>query len=134
MQYWFKPIIATYFYGGLRKHEAAYNRELKYSGLKGENLIYEKGKLSYIYLPPTKGRKERQIPVIKDLRENLEEYLKSRGKVGEKDFVFIYQGGSSKGDPVRGDRVYIEFKRYAKLAGIPTTQRLDGMRHLPFLD
>jgi len=96
VQYWFKPIIATYFYGGLRKHEAAYNRELKYSGLKGENLIYEKGKLSYIYLPPTKGRKECQIPVIKDLREYLEGYLKERGKVGEKDFVFIYQGDQQK--------------------------------------
>ena len=129
VQYWFKPIIATYFYGGLRKHEAAYKPELKYSGLKGENLIYEKGKLSYIYLPPTKGRKERQIPVIKDLREYIEGYLKNRGKVSTKDFVFTYQGGSSKGDPVRGDRVYIEFKRYAKLAGIPSTRSLHGMRH-----
>ena len=118
-----------YYYDGLRKHEAAYSPELKYSGLKGENLIYEDGKLSYIYLPPTKGRKERQIPVIKELREFIEDYLKRRGKVKEKDYLFIYQGGSSKDKPVRGARVYIEFKRYAKVAGIPTTRSLHGMRH-----
>jgi integrase len=49
--------------------------------------------------------------------------------VNAKDFVFIYQGGSSKDNPVRGARVYIEFKRYAKEAGIPTTRSLHGMRH-----
>lgn len=129
VQYWFKPIVALYFYGGLRKHEAGYSPDLKYSGLKGENLIYEGGKLTYIYLPPTKGRKERQIPIIKELKEHLEQYLKLRGKVNAKDFVFVYQGGSSNDKPVRGDRVYREFKRYAKVAGIPTTRSLHGMRH-----
>ena len=129
VQHWFKPIVALYFYGGLRKHEAGYSPDLKYSGLKGENLIYEGGKLSYIYLPPTKGRKERQIPIIKELRVFIEQYLKIRGKVNPSDYVFMYQGGTSKNKPVRGDRVYREFKRYAKEAGIPTTRSLHGMRH-----
>jgi len=129
VQHWFKPIVALYFYGGLRKHEAGYSPDLSYSGLKGENLIYEGGKLSYIYLPPTKGRKERQVPIIKELRVFIEQYLKIRGKVNPADYVFIYQGGTSKNKPVRGDRVYREFKRYAKVAGIPTTRSLHGMRH-----
>jgi integrase len=129
VQHWFKPIVALYFYGGLRKHEAGYSTDLKYSGLKGENLIYEDRELTYIYLPPTKGRKERQIPIIKELRVQLEQYLKLRGKVKAKDFVFVYKGGTSDGFPVRGDRVYREFKRYAKVAGIPTTRSLHGMRH-----
>ncbi|PWN06091.1 tyrosine-type recombinase/integrase [Rhodohalobacter mucosus] len=129
VQHWFKPIVALYFYGGLRKHEAGYSPYLKYSGLKGENLIFEDGELTYIYLPPTKGRKERQIPIIKELRVQLEQYLKLRGKLNSKDFVFVYQGGTSNNKPVRGDRVYREFKRYAKVAGIPTTRSLHGMRH-----
>jgi len=129
VQHWFKPIIALYFYGGLRKHEAGYSPDLKYSGLKGENLIYEKGELSYIYLPPTKGRKERQIPVIRELKSFLDEYLKTRGKVKPSEYVFIYKAGKTKGQPVRGDRVYREFKRYAKEAGIPTSRSLHGMRH-----
>jgi integrase len=129
VQHWFKPIVALYFYGGLRKNEAVYSPKLSYSGLKGENLIYEDGKLSYIYLPPTKGRKERQIPIIRELGDFLEQYLKLRGKVYAKDYVFVYQGGNSVGKPVRGERVYREFKRYAKLAEIPTTRSLHGMRH-----
>jgi len=129
VQYWFKPIVALYFYGGLRKHEAAYDPELSYSGLKGENLVFENGELSYISLPPTKGRKERQIPIIKELKSELEAYLKIRGKISADDYVFIYTGGRTNGKPVRGMRVYREFKRYCKEAGIPTSRTLHGMRH-----
>ena len=129
VQYWFKPIVALYFYGGLRKHEAAYDPELSYSGLKGENLIYEDGELSYISLPPTKGRKERLIPIINELKNELDAYLKIRGKISASDYVFIYTGGNTKGQPVRGMRVYREFKRYCKEAGIPTSRTLHGMRH-----
>ena len=102
VQHWFKPIVALYFYGGLRKHEAAYDPELSYSGLKGENLIYEDGELSYISLPPTKGRKERLIPIINELKKELDAYLKIRGKISPSDYVFIYTGGNTKGQPVRG--------------------------------
>jgi len=129
VQYWFKPIVALYFYGGLRKHEAAYDPELSYSGLKGENLVFVNGELSYISLPPTKGRKERQIPIIKELKTVLEGYLEIRGKISAEDYVFIYTGGSSNGKPVRGMRVYREFKRYCKEAGIPKSRTLHGMRH-----
>ena len=117
VQHWFKPIVSLYFYGGLRKHEAAYDPELSYSGLKGENLIYENGELSYISLPPTKGRKERLIPIINELKKELDAYLKIRGKISPSDYVFIYTGGNTKGQPVRGMRVYREFKRYCKEAG-----------------
>ena len=129
VQHWFKPIVSLYFYGGLRKHEAAYDPELSYSGLKGENLIYENGELSYISLPPTKGRKERLIPIINELKKELDAYLKIRGKISSSDYVFIYTGGNTKGQPVRGMRVYREFKRYCKEAGIPTSRTLHGMRH-----
>lgn len=129
VQHWFKPIIATYFYGGLRRNEVAYHPDLDYSGLKGENLIFEEDQIAYIYLPATKGRKERQIPVNWKLKKYLQEYLMRRGNVRSGDYVFIYQGGITSGKPVRGERVYKEFKRYIKLAGIPSTRSLHGMRH-----
>lgn len=129
VQYWFKPIIALYFYGGLRKHEAAYSPEISYSGLKGKNLVYEDGELSYIELPPTKGREERRIPIISSLRFYLNDYLTIRGPVDPEEYLFTYLGGSTKGNPVRGDRVYREFKRYAKIAKVPSTRSLHGMRH-----
>lgn len=56
-------------------------------------------------------------------------YLKIRGKINPSDYVFIYTGGNTKGQPVRGMRVYREFKRYCKEAGIPTSRTLHGMRH-----
>jgi site-specific recombinase XerD len=129
VQHWFKPVIAIYFYGGLRKHEATYSPDINYSGLQGENLTFEDGTLTYIDLPATKGRKERRIPIIRSLRCYLNEYLAIRGPVGPKDYLFMYMGGKTKGQPVRGDRVYREFKRYAKVAGISSTRSLHGMRH-----
>jgi integrase len=129
IQLWFKPLMAVYFYAGLRKHEAAYDPGLPYSGLKGENLIYEKSELAYIYLPPTKGRKERQVPISKELGSYLEEYLKIRGEIGPEEYLFVYTGGHQKGKPVRGERAYKEFKRYLKEAGIPSKRTIHGMRH-----
>lgn len=129
VQHWFRPIICLYTFAGLRKHEAAYSSKLKYSGLKGENLIYKDDELTYIYLPPTKGKKEREIPLQPILKKELQRYLKVRGEVGRKEYVFIYMGGRFKGRPVSGQAVYKEFKRYANLAGIPPTRHLHGMRH-----
>lgn len=129
VQYWFRPIICLYTFAGLRKHEAAYDSSLPYSGLKGENLIFKNGELSYIYLPPTKGRKEREIPLQPLLKKELQRYLKVRGEVKRKEYVFIYFGGRFKGRPVSGQTVYKEFKRYAHLAGVPPTRNLHGMRH-----
>ncbi|MEX0723700.1 MAG: tyrosine-type recombinase/integrase [Gracilimonas sp.] len=129
VQHWFKPILALYYYAGLRKHEVGQTPELKYSGLKRLNLEYIDDELTFIYLGPTKGRKERFIPICKELRGYLEDYLKIRGSIKSDDYLFVYQGGPTKGKAVRGDRVYYEFKRYAKLAGVPTTRTLHGMRH-----
>ncbi|PKD43739.1 tyrosine-type recombinase/integrase [Rhodohalobacter barkolensis] len=128
-QHWFKPLMMVYFYAGLRRNEAAYDPNLEYSGLKGENLIYENGELSYIYLPPTKGRKERQIPIIQELKESLEEYLKLRGKVKRKEYVFVYLGGAHAGRPVTGERAYKLFKDFLDDADLPSSRTIHGMRH-----
>lgn len=129
VQYWFRPIMCLYTFAGLRKHEAAYSSDLPYSGLKGENLIYQNGELEYIYLPPGKGRKEKEIPLHPILKRELLRYLKIRGDIGRNEYVFIYTGGRFKGRPVSGQVVYKEFKRYAELAGIPPTRTIHGMRH-----
>jgi integrase len=59
----------------------------------------------------------------------LDTYFEIRGIISPSDYVFIYTGGNTKGHPVRGMRVYREFKRYCKEASIPTTRTLHGMRH-----
>lgn len=129
VQHWFRPIMCLYTFAGLRKHEAAYSTDLSYSGLKGKNLIFKNGKLEYIYLPPGKGRKEKEIPLHPILKKELKRYLKIRGEVKRDEYVFIYTGGRYKGKPVSGQVAYKEFKRYAELAGVPSTRTLHGMRH-----
>lgn len=129
VQYWFRPMMCLYTFAGLRRNEAGYKADLPYSGLKGENLIFSNGELEYIYLPPGKGRREKEIPVHPILKKELERYLKVRGDVGRNEYVFIYFGGRFKGRPVSGQVAYKEFKRYAEIAGVPSSRTLHGMRH-----
>ncbi|KPP95117.1 MAG: phage integrase [Bacteroidetes bacterium HLUCCA01] len=129
VQNWFIPLISLYFFAGLRRSEVAYDGKISYSGLKAENLIYQNGTLKFIALPPTKGRTERIVPISPKLREYLEPYLKQRGTIYPGDYVFVYNGGQYKGEPVRAKKVYEVFNKYLKIAGIPSTRTLHGMRH-----
>jgi site-specific recombinase XerD len=128
-QQWFKPLICCYFYGGLQRNEAGYNPDLPYSGLQGQNLFYEDDELAAIYLEATKGRKERLIPINSIWRKHLQKYIEVRGMPKHEEYLFIYLGGSKKGWPVTGDRAYREFKRYLKMADLPKSRTLHGMRH-----
>lgn len=129
VQDWFIPLLAVYFYAGLRRSEAAYDAKISYSGLKGKNLIYQKGILKFISLPPTKGRTERIVPIANKLSDYLKPYLTSRGKIAPDDYVFVYKGGPYAGQPVRAKKLSELFNKYLKLAGIPSTRTLHGMRH-----
>jgi integrase len=129
LQHWFKPLMAVYFYCGLRRSEAAYNSKVHYSGLKGKNLQYDAGELATIYLTDTKGRKERVIPIPKPCKRALLTYLDVRGTIKPDDYVFIYLGGFRKGWPVRGEQAYKKFKHYLKKAGLPKSRTLHGLRH-----
>jgi len=127
-QRWFKPMMATYFYGGFRKSEIAYNQVLDYSGLCGENLEYSDGQLEMIFIPATKGRKERLIPISKKWKAYLMPYLDWRGALNADDYIFVYHK-NGRYLPVTAAQAYNEFKRYAKLAGLPKERTLHGMRH-----
>jgi site-specific recombinase XerD len=130
VQYWFRPMMCLYTFAGLRKHEAAYSADLPYSGLKFENLIYKAGELKTIYIPPGKGRTEKEVPIHPILKTELERYLIVRKRFSEQSkYVFVYTGGRWKGRPVSGQVVYKEFKRYAEIAGVPSTRTIHGMRH-----
>lgn len=128
-QRWFKPLIAVYFYCGLRKHEAAYKSDLEYSGLQGNNLYFENNKVEMIYLPATKGRKERSIPVPAPCQQLLHRYLEQRGPIGYQDYLFVYHGGRRRGYPVTGAQAYRVFKHYLEKANLPDSRTLHGMRH-----
>lgn len=128
-QHWFKPLMSVYFYCGLRKHEAAFSSNLPYSGLKWQNIIVEQDDPVRIDLTATKGVTERSIPIPERCRFYLKEYLEIRGDLKYGDYLFVYNGTRRKGWPVTGSRTYREFKRYLKMAGLPSSRSLHGMRH-----
>ncbi len=103
--------------------------DLDYSGLQGENLGYANDELVLIHLPATKGRRERAVPLPTPCKNEIESYLEKRGSLKPSGYVFIYMGGSRKGWPVTGIRAYREFKRYLKVACLPKTRTIHGMRH-----
>jgi integrase len=128
-QLWFKPLMAVYFYCGLRKHEAAFSSDLSYSGLKRQHIYFEESKPVLIDLSATKGTTERSVPIPEKCQQHLKPYLAFRGDLKYNDYIFVYNGTRRKGWPVTGSRVYREFKRYLKLAGLPKERSIHGMRH-----
>jgi site-specific recombinase XerD len=133
IQHWFKPLMAVYFYCGLRKHEAAFSPELPYSGLKWQNIFTENGHPVMIELLATKGLDERSVPIPRKCQDYLDDYFTLRRDLGYNlnydSYIFIYTGTRKKGWPVTGDRAYREFKHYLQLAGLPNERSLHGMRH-----
>ncbi len=128
-QHWFKPLMAIYFYCGLRKHEAAFSSDLEYSGLQYENIQFEGTTPILIDLSATKGPTERSVPIPYACQIHLKDYLSFRGKLSYGNYIFVYNGTRRKGWPVTGSRAYREFKRYLKMAGLPKERSIHGMRH-----
>lgn len=125
-QEWFKPMLATFFYGGFRLHEIGYNPDLEYSGLQLKNIV-DNGEM--IWVPPTKGRKERFIPISKHLKPFLEDYIKLRKPVEQDDYIFIHFKGFGATKPVSGQAFRDAFNFYCKKAKIPKTRTPHGLRH-----
>ena len=125
-QEWFVPMLATYFYTGMRLHEVAYSPKLDYSGLKGLNLIEQN---SLFYRQPTKGNKERFIPVSKHLTGYLEAYFEIRGIPADNEYIFINMKGRYKGKPIRGASFRKVFNDMLSAANISHKRTVHGIRH-----
>jgi site-specific recombinase XerD len=125
-QEWFKPLIALYYYTGLRLSEAAYNPEIDYSGIKGKNFIND---YKVIHLPPTKGKKERFVPISKYLRPYLTDFMQLRGEPDPEDYFFVNLNGPFKNKPISAATVRDVFNSYCKKAGIPKSRTIHGLRH-----
>lgn len=124
-QLWFRPMMAVYFYSGMRLHEVGYKKSIPYSGLKAKNIIENQ----VFYLGPTKARRERFIPISTHIKNELFPYLEKRGSLKPEDYIFVHMGGRYDGEPVRGKHARSEFNKYSKLAGIPSSRTMHGFRH-----
>ncbi|WP_409029458.1 tyrosine-type recombinase/integrase [Gracilimonas sediminicola] len=125
-QEWFKPMLATFYYGGFRLHEIAFSNKLDYSGLQLNNLIDNN---EVIWIPPTKGRKERFVPISKHLKPILFDYIEFRNPASGEDYIFAHTNGYYKDKPVTGEAFRNAFNEYCKKAKIPKSRTPHGLRH-----
>lgn len=124
-QDWFIPAVTLIYETGLRLSEVGKRKNNKKSGMQGENLIWENGEIHYIYVHRSKTNTERMVPVTKHLNRLLNEYFAIRGIPEPEEYVFI----NDKGQPITSRNVYNQFKKYCKLAEVPKSRTIHGMRH-----
>ena len=114
---WFRPMMAMFFYAGLRRRE-------------GVNLTWDKVDLAqgYIYVSGTKSGKERVVPIRKTLKPFLVAWYRYSGYPGQ-GLVFFKKTAGDRAIPLTGDNVSKTFKKYARAASLPESVNLHGLRH-----
>lgn len=114
---WFKPVIATLFYTGLRRKEAI--------ALQWEHVAMDAG---YIHISRSKSGKERVVPIQSKLRPYLETWHRHSGRPSN-GVVFFGKRGRDRRYPLSPDHVSKTYKYYAREANMPETVNLHGLRH-----
>lgn len=131
MRDWFKPMILTIYYCGLRAKESV-NLTWDDIDLKGNpNDPDDEGK---VYITnrndnTTKSGKERTIPIRKPLKSALVSWYKHLGEPKE-GYVFPSATGFSPWHKMSPGAVSRSFKKFVKKSDdVPNTVTLHGLRH-----
>lgn len=119
---WFKPMISTFFYAGLRSKELIH--------LRWKDILEN---FKYILVTnsqdvTTKSGKSRKVPIRKPLANVLREW-KSLTNPSPNDYVFSNVNsivGKHKMNPFRISQT---FKRFVRMSGLPENCNIHGLRH-----
>ena len=114
---WFKPMIAMFFYAGMRRREGV--------SLTWEKVDLEQG---YLYISGTKTGHERVVPIRKKLMPYLVMWHRLCGRP-QHGAVFFKETSGEHRIPLTLDNVTKTFKKYARAAGMPEAVNLHGLRH-----
>ena len=114
---WFKPMIATFFYAGLRSKEA---RQLTW-----DNVDFEEGELT---ITNTKSGTERAVPIRKNLKPYLLAWYRYCGSPQD-GLVFCKDARSKRAQALTKDNVSKVFKEYTRASGVPKQATVHGLRH-----
>ncbi|WP_421774247.1 tyrosine-type recombinase/integrase [Gracilimonas sp.] len=128
---WFKPMINTIYYCGLRAKEAVNltweDIELSENSKKTEN--FGVLKISNSETNTTKSGKERIIPIRKPLYKWLKKWKVDQGNPSD-GFVFPSATGFNRWQQMDSLALSKSFKKFVKLTGdVPNTVTLHGLRH-----
>jgi site-specific recombinase XerD len=128
---WFKPMITTIYYCGLRASEAV-NLKWKDVDLKGDPGDPED--LGYIRITnsddnTTKSGHERTIPIREPLKPLLKQWHKNQKKPVD-GYVFPSSTGLNRFHGMSAGSLSKSFKKFVRLADkVPNTVTLHGLRH-----
>ena len=131
MREWFKPMILTIYYCGLRAKESV-NLTWDDVDLKGN--ASDPDNFGYIYVVnrddnTTKSARERTIPIRKPLKDILVSWHKHLGEPKE-GYVFPSATGFSPWHKMSPGAVSRSFKKFVRKANdVPNTVTLHGLRH-----
>ncbi|MCC5905745.1 MAG: tyrosine-type recombinase/integrase [Balneolaceae bacterium] len=131
MRDWFKPMILTIYYCGLRAKESV-NLTWDDIDLKGNpNNPDDHGNVYIVNRNDntTKSGKERTIPIRKPLKEPLVNWYKHLGEPNE-GYVFPSATGFSPWHKMSPGAVSRSYKKFVRKADdVPNTATLHGLRH-----
>ncbi len=114
---WFKPLVAVFFYAGLRRGEV-----LK---LTWDKIHFDGG---FIEITDTKPGRERVVPIQQKLRPYIEAWHRLQGRPDSGRIFFRRNADGGKVRLTR-DNVTKTFKKYVRAAGLPAGVNLHGLRH-----
>lgn len=114
---WFRPMVATYFYGGLRAREGV--------ELRWEKVDFEEESLR---VTGSKSGRERTVHVQRRLLSKLRAW---HAYTGRPSSGLVFSKGRWEGEdaPLNTDHVSRTYKRYARAAKLPASANLHGLRH-----
>jgi len=121
-RHWFKPMINTFYYCGLRAKEAV-NLTWGDVNMKAGyiRVLNKKGS-------NTKSGKDRTIPIRKELKPILKKWHKFLGKPKD-GYVFPSATGMNRFQKMNPGAVSRSFKKFVRKAKLPESITLHGLRH-----
>lgn len=128
---WFKPMISTLYYCGLRAKEAVNLmwKDIEFKNGNTKNDDYGKIRISNTNKNTTKSGKERIIPIRKPLYPIIKKWYKDQGKP-EDGYVFPSATGFDQWQKMDPRALSKSFKKFVKKAKkVPNTVTLHGLRH-----
>jgi site-specific recombinase XerD len=118
MQFWFKPLITTAFYTGMRRKELI--------NLQWDHVNLEKGE---IHVTDTKNGRERTVTVFDPVYYRLKAWHRFNG-YPESGLVFPSPQSTNKLEiQLEPNNVSRVFKKYAKKAGLKSSISFHSLRH-----
>lgn len=119
---WFKPMISTFYFCGLRAKEAV-NLTWNNVDLKNDFIrVINKQGVS------TKSGKDRTLPIRKELKPVLKKWYEDQGKPKD-GYVFPSATGLTQWHQMNSGSVSRTFKKFVREAGLPESVTLHGLRH-----